>query len=703
MNQSASPLRSLRSLVGAAFAVTCLSTAAMAVNLPPGSLVPLGGVAGGSGPGLVVQDPSIPFRIFSGAGALLYEGTLRDRVVRLDATGTLAFERLVTGTNGSLNGLVAEVTCTDYATYLTDVEYSTTSIGSTAPNSASRTPDGSAVTFHFARTPVDSGAESRFFYIRTEALQFESGGKCVIKLTTGESTSVEVVRPARHVEPGCRPIDFEDIPAGTIFPAGSTFASSGVLMHLRPFFWDVGSCTNETPGNVASVDDGDMACTASHELAVNNVNVAFDYGVPLLGMVIYFGEYGGNVNLNINGQCVSEQNFSDVPPVIGGVSVTVDEPNPGQGCGRIFLEGMIHEVSIGGQEFWIDGIRCEPDVCFDDDVPPVAEITEPGDEVCVCDPVDIYGTADDANFADYVLEYRRTTDATWTVITSSNTPVVGGLLGTWNAAGLPQGRYLLRLTVHDLCGHTETDVIVVWLGTAFDTLDVRSPNNGDILGGTICFDGTVWDNYCFDNYYVEYEPAGGTAWSPVEPAHPVYTSTVINDPFAHWDTIDLGNPDGDYRVRVRAYDDCGNSASETRGVVVDNTWPDAEIASPLPCDYVEGVVEVYGTANDANLASWVLQYTGGAASSWVTIASGSGPVVGGLLGEWDTTSLRPCAYTLRLVVTDAAVVNCNGAIHHRSEYTVSVNVGACGDFDVDDDGDVDLFDYHWFEQAFTGP
>ena len=68
----------------------------------------------------------------------------------------------------------------------------------------------------------------------------------------------------------------------------------------------------------------------------------------------HFGDYGGNVNLTVNGQCVSENFLSNVPPVIGGVSVNVDEPNPGQGCGKLSLHGMIHQVSIGGQEFWYE-------------------------------------------------------------------------------------------------------------------------------------------------------------------------------------------------------------------------------------------------------------------------------------------------------------------------------------------------------------
>ncbi len=687
----------------AVFFAALLSGATLAVNLPPGGAAPLSGVSGGAGPGTVILDDAVPFQVLSNGGALLFEGELRDRVVRLNATGTLAFVRQILNTTPRLNGRVVRLECGDYRSFLTNVDFSTTSLGTVRPDSASRTSNGSNISFHFDETPITGGDESKFVHVATEALHYADRGKCIVRLATGEETSVSVVRPVRHVDPGCREIDFEDLPPGMMIPAGGSFASNGVLMHLREFYWDVGSCTNPTMGGAVRVQSTDMACGSGRELQVGNVNVEFDYGAPLLGMVIYFGEYGGNVNLTVNGHCVSVPDFSDLPPVVGGVEVTVNEANPGQGCGRITLQGPIHSVSVGGQEFWIDQVLCEPDVCFDDNTPPVAEIGEPGSESCVCDPVAIHGTANDVNFDRYLLEYRLTTDPIWHPIVTSGMPVVAGLLGTWSAAGLPQGRYIIRLTAVDACGHSSTAVTVVWLGTTFDSLILRGPDNGDILGGTVCLDGTVWDNYCFDEYAVEYRPAGGTLWSPVDPSQPIYTSTVINDPFAQWDTVGLGIPDGQYALRVRARDDCDNTAEVTRDVIVDNTWPTAVITDPQPCQYVEGFVEVRGTAADANLDSWVLQYSGGAASGWVNIASGNTPVVGGVLGMWDTTALRPCAYMLRLVVVDRAVLNCNGAIRHRSEYTVSVNVGTCGDFDVDDDGDVDLFDYQWFERAFTGP
>ena len=52
-------------------------------------------------------------------------------------------------------------------------------------------------------------------------------------------------------------------------------------------------------------------------------------------------------------------------------------------------------------------------------------------------------------------------------------------------------------------------------------------------------------------------------------------------------------------------------------------------------------------------------------------------------------------------MTDKAQLNCNGAIRHRSEYTVSINVGLR--FDSDADRDVDLIDFGAFQGEFTGP
>jgi len=190
-------------------------------------------------------------------------------------------------------------------------------------------------------------------------------------------------------------------------------------------------------------------------------------------------------------------------------------------------------------------------------------------------------------------------------------------------------------------------------------------------------------------------------FSPVDPAHPTYVNTVVADPFALWDTT--GVPDGPYVLRVSAKNDCGQVRNETRKVVVDNTPPTVSVNSLQNCDYIEGVVQIIGTALDAHMGSWALQYTGGNTNGWVTIGSGNGNVNNDVLGTWDTSALPACAYAVRIVATDQAVIGCAGPSRHRSEAVVTVNVGLCRGFDTDHDGDVDLVDYGAFMGDYTGP
>ena len=81
------------------------------------------------------------------------------------------------------------------------------------------------------------------------------------------------------------------------------------------------------------------------------------------------------------------------------------------------------------------------------------------------------------------------------------------------------------------------------------------------------------------------------------------------------------------------------------GTLAQITAPDACAQLPL------GPVQIRGTASAPNLLGWVLQITGGASSTWTTIASGKDPVVDGALATLNAGALgRPCGYTVRLVV-----------------------------------------------------
>ena len=158
-----------------------------------------------------------------------------------------------------------------------------------------------------------------------------------------------------------------------------------------------------------------------------------------------------------------------------------------------------------------------------------------------------------------------------------------------------------------------------------------------------------------------------------------------NLPLTHWDTTLVA--DGPYEIRVSA-SSVGGAESHTVGVTVDNTTPIALLDLPVNCDWVNGEVEIYGLATDANMARWDIQWTGGPSNTWNTISWGTGSD-SGLLATWDVSGLPHCAYTIRLIARDAARINCTNDAHW-TEFFVSINVGCVAD--LDGDGDVDLSD-----------
>ncbi len=344
------------------------------------------------------------------------------------------------------------------------------------------------------------------------------------------------------------------------------------------------------------------------------------------------------------------------------------------------------------------------DPCAGESTPPVAELTQPPElgAGCLCTYVSIQGTANDPDgtFEQYTLDYRPVGGAVWTLIATSTTPVIAGFLATWNTTDLSQGYYVLRLTVTNTCGLTSTAERTVFIDQGFDSLDFRYPPDGSIVSGNICLDGTVFDSWCFWYYTAEYRPSGGT-YTPVDPMQPIYATSVVNDPFAFWDTRRLELPDGDYDLRVTGVTTCGNPAIDARTVTLDNTAPVAAITSPLNCDRVSGLVQVIGTAADAHLLGWALQYTGGNTNGWVTIAAGNTSIINGLIATWDVSGLPACAYTLRLLATDSAIPDCGSPFRAQAEFLVSVEVGLVTPGDINCDGVVDFGDINPFVHCIT--
>lgn len=346
-------------------------------------------------------------------------------------------------------------------------------------------------------------------------------------------------------------------------------------------------------------------------------------------------------------------------------------------------QALIHVVDIDAGTAVSESID---DLQFDqDDTPPLVEIEEPSSRSCVCNPVEVIGTVGDPDgiYVGDVLEYKQEGDADWQFVNAAFGPF-SGTLYTWDTDMLSGWTYL-RVTGRNLCNLTASETRLVYLDRTPPGITLRSPTDESVVGQTVCFDGSVGESVgtvggCLSHYHVFYMVEENPI--PVDPAHPVYTSPVYNDPFAFWPTLN-GIPDGEFEILIEAFDKCDQRSAVTVPLVVDNTAPEVAITSPGDCQPVNGIVPVRGFVADAHLHSWVLDFTGDGIHGWVPIASGSG--LRGLdevLGEWDTTQLPPCAYTLRLRAWDSAILNCDGDDHNWSSFMVSVEVvgdegGAC--------------------------
>ena len=206
-------------------------------------------------------------------------------------------------------------------------------------------------------------------------------------------------------------LDFEDLTPSNTYdcnsttPAPDTFTTSGTLttasgpskakvtITVGQFYQGTLGSGKWTDKGVLTVETGGMAGGTGKELHTNNVNFAVKYagGVELSKFSFNFGEYGGNLNLGINGHFETLENFDQAPVIpFPGVVVSVTGPGAtGQGTGTIevsgaidehdyLLGGVTHKANVvvgGGQELWIDNVEAEgaPGVFAPSKIPTVSE------------------------------------------------------------------------------------------------------------------------------------------------------------------------------------------------------------------------------------------------------------------------------------------------------------------------------------------
>ena len=93
--------------------------------------------------------------------------------------------------------------------------------------------------------------------------------------------------------------------------------------------------------------------------------------------------------------------------------------------------------------------------------------------------------------------------------------------------------------------------------------------------------------------------------------------------------------------------------SESSSVLTSGCVPDQIIlTSPEPGGDVSGTVTLVGTVDIDNFGFYKYEVSPQDAETWATISAGIEIVKNGDVGLWDTTTLTPGDYQLRLLVTD---------------------------------------------------
>ncbi len=148
-------------------------------------------------------------------------------------------------------------------------------------------------------------------------------------------------------------IDFEDLALGTAWSVGTSLHPSGYMVtgkefqHYGWWTWD----------GYADVDTSGLAGGSGQDVRVNNINLDFNFGGDVKDLSFRFGEYGGNLNIRINGYFKSFDNFADINgTTFGSVNVSVTN-GLGSDKGEVKLTGgIITSFAVGGQELWIDDV-----------------------------------------------------------------------------------------------------------------------------------------------------------------------------------------------------------------------------------------------------------------------------------------------------------------------------------------------------------
>lgn len=255
-------------------------------------------------------------------------------------------------------------------------------------------------------------------------------------------------------------------------------------------------------------------------------------------------------------------------------------------------------------------------------------------------------SVDDRNLDHYSANLLRTSDAQTVASVEGSQP---GLVQVADLSGIPEGTYTARVTATDRAGNSSQANKDFVLDRTPPDVSIAAPAEGGVLAGAArsSIHGHATDAH-FAHFQLDVAPAAGENWTPVSTGD----SPISAGELAVWTP---SQPDGTYRLRLRASDAAGNTAESIIHFDIDSTPPLATISAPVDNAYVTRALEVLGSATDLHFANYSLAIATppqAAAGQWSDLVRASTPVDVAILAHVDVG--QPDGdYVVRLRVVDA--------------------------------------------------
>jgi hypothetical protein len=195
---------------------------------------------------------------------------------------------------------------------------------------------------------TDLGGGLGILTIRGEIWSFAFGGQ-ELAIDVFCPDEIECAAACKEV---C--VDFESQPLGSGYKVFDFFTENHVTVSFQTFIESSGAPATK---GFAEIQDLGDAGGSGNELMDNNINTRFTFPCEVEYIMLRFGEYGGTLNIEINGNFVNFDDFQDINgTIIGGVNVNVPVGGFGDDQGILELDGKVNSFMIGGQELILDDV-----------------------------------------------------------------------------------------------------------------------------------------------------------------------------------------------------------------------------------------------------------------------------------------------------------------------------------------------------------